>query len=231
LRTSVGYTGGAFNYQQVPTSTTGLLYEKAITFNRQTEGSSPAYTAGFDLRAVGTIPNVQRLGFDVHLQSDRYAIALSEFPEPIVDWMSSFDAMAVANYPLELSGLTLSPVLRVGLLRDDLIVFRQDVQDNGNIALSYEPLFVTAANLGIGADVQSGSGLFAHLTYDMGIRGSIYRHKLDSQVGYDLNDALFGFLGARSTIRNVDVETSSGKAGEIHDGNYSVVVGVGGSFH
>ena len=43
LRTSVGYNGGFYSYQQVPTSTTGLLYEKAITFNNTTEGSSPSW--------------------------------------------------------------------------------------------------------------------------------------------------------------------------------------------
>jgi len=230
LRASLGYTGGAFGYQQVPTSTDGLLYEKAITFNGQTEGSSSALTAGLDLRAVGSIPSVDFLGFDVHIQSDQYSIALSEFPEPIGDWMTSIDAMMTGSYAIPMSGFTLVPNARLGLLRDDLIVFRQDIQNDGNIALSYEPLFVTAMNLGLGTDIQTDMGVFAHLTYDFGVRGSIYRTKFDSQVGYDINDELFGFLGLRSTIRTVDIETSSGKAGEINDGNYSIIFGAGGSF-
>ena len=230
LRTSIGYVGGTFNYQQVPTSTTGLLYEKAITFNRQTEGSSPAYTAGVDLRAFGTVPTISNLGYDLHVQSDYYAIALSQFPEPIGDWMTSVDAMIVGQYPLNTGSIRVTPQIRAGLLRDDLIVFRQDIQDNGNIELAYEPLFVTALNLGLGTDIETGFGLFAHLTYDVGVRGSIYRQKLDSQVGYQVTDSLYGFVGGRSTIRNVDIEVTSGKAGEIHDGNYSFVAGVGGSF-
>ena len=230
LRVSAGYTGGSFSYQQTPTSTTGLLYEKAIIFDRQTEGASPAFTAGVDVRAVGTIPSLDFLGFDIHVQSDRYAIALSEFPEPIGDWMTSIDAMAAGRYAIPLSGLTLTPSIRLGLLRDDLIVFRQDTQDDGNVALSYEPLFVSAVNFGLGTDVQTNMGIFAHITYDIGVRGSIYRQKFDSQVGYDINDSLFGFLGLRSTSRTVDIETSSGKAGEIQDGNYSIVLGAGGSF-
>ena len=230
LRASLGYTGGAFGYQQVPTSTDGLLYEKAITFNGQTEGSSSALTAGLDLRAVGSIPSVDFLGFDVHVQSDQYSIALSEFPEPIGDWMTSVDAMLTGRYAIPLTGWTVIPNARLGLLRDDLIVFRQDIQDDGNIALSYEPLFVTAMNLGLGADIRTDMGLFAHLTYDLGVRGSIYRTKFDSQIGYDINDSLFGFVGLRSAVRTVDIETSSGKAGEINDGNYSIVFGAGGTF-
>ncbi len=230
LRAGIGYVGGSFSYQQVPTSTTGLLYEKAITFNRQTEGSSPALTAGVDLRAVGTVPSIDYVGFDVHVQSDRYAIALTEFPEPIVDWMTSIDAMAAAQYPVALSGMTLTPSFRMGLLRDDLIIFRQNIQDDGNIELSYEPLFVTALNVGLGTDLYTDTGVFAHLTYDMGLRGSVYRHKLETQVGYDISNALYAFVSGRSTVRNVDVETSTGKAGEIHDGNYSFVTGIGGRF-
>ncbi len=230
LRAGVGYVAGAFNYQQVPTSTTGLLYEKAITFNRQTEGSSPALTAGLDVRAMGTVPSFENIGFDVHVQSDHYSIALTEFPDPIGDWMTSIDAMAAAQYPIALSGMTVTPSFRLGLLRDDLIIFRQNIQDDGNIELSYEPLFVTAPNLGLGADLYTDTGIFAHLTYDMGLRGSVYRHKFETQVGYDVSNTLYAFVSGRSTIRNVDVETSTGKAGEIHDGNYSFVTGIGGRF-
>ena len=230
LRASAGYTGGSFSYKQTPTKTDGLLYEKAITFDRQTEGASPALTAGVDVRAFGTIPSVDFLGFDVHVQADQYAISLSEFPEPIGDWMTSIDAMALGQYAIPLSGLTFTPSVRVGLIRDDLIVFRQDVLDDGNIALSYEPLFVSAVNVGIGTDIQTDMGIFAHVTYDLGLRGSIYRQKFDSQIGYDINGGLFGFLGLRSTTRSVDIETTSGKIGEIKDGNYSIVVGAGGAF-
>ena len=179
---------------------------------------------------MGTIPSLKFLGFDVHVQSDQYAIDLSEFPEPIGDWMTSIDAMAVGQYAIPLSGLTLTPSVRVGLIRDDLLVFRQDVQEDGNVALSYEPLFVSAVNLGIGTDIQTDMGIFAHITYDVGLRGSRYRHKFDSQIGYDINEGLFGFLGLRSTRRSVDIETTSGKAGEIADGNYSIVLGAGGAF-
>ena len=230
MRTSIGYAGGSFNYQQLPTSTTGLLYEKAITFNRETEGSSPALTAGFDARAMGTVPSISYLGFDVHVQSDYYSIALNEFPNPIGDWMTSVDAMMAGQYPINMVGITVTPSVRLGLLRDDLIVFRQDIQDDGNIQLAYEPLFVTALNMGIGTDIYSDMGIFGHLTYDMGVRGSIYRHKLEAQTGYDITDTFYAFVGARSTVRNVDVETSSGKAGEIHDGHYSFVTGLGGVF-
>ena len=79
---------------QVPTSTTGLLYEKAITFNRR---RSSALTAGLDLRAVDTIPSLDFLGFDLHVQSDQYAIALSEFPGDW-NWMTSVDAMIAGQY-------------------------------------------------------------------------------------------------------------------------------------
>lgn len=230
LRTSIGYTGGSFNYQQLPTSTTGILYEKAITFNRETEGSSPALTAGFDARAMGTIPSINYLGYDVHVQSDYYSIALNEFPEAIGDWMTSVDATLAGQYQMTMGAMTVTPSVRVGLLRDDLIIFRQNIQDDGNIELTYEPLFVTALNLGLGTDIYSDIGVFGHLTYDMGVRGSIYRHKLDIQTGYDITDTFYAFVGARSTIRNVDVETSSGKAGEIHDGNYSFITGLGGVF-
>ena len=97
------------------------------------------------------------------------------------------------NTRCPLSGMTLTPSVRLGLIRDDLIVFRQDVQDDGNVALSYEPLFVSAVNLGMGTDIQTDMGIFAHVTYDLGLRGSIYRQKFDSQIGYDINDGLFGF--------------------------------------
>ena len=64
--------------------------------------------------------------------------------------MTSIDAMA--------AGVRRCP----GLIRDDLIVFRQDVQDDGNVALSYEPLFVSAVNVGLGTDIQTDMGIFAH---------------------------------------------------------------------
>jgi hypothetical protein len=32
----------------------------------------------------------------------------------------------------------------LGLLRDDLMLYRQNILDDGNVELSYEPLFVTA---------------------------------------------------------------------------------------
>ena len=226
-RLSLGLNAGSFSYQQTPTRTDGLLYEKPIILTRQVEGSSSALTVGWDIRAVGTIPSIDFLGFDVHVQSDQYAIALSEFPEPVEDWMTSIDAMASGQYAYPLSGLIITPSVRVGLIRDDLIVFRQDVLDDGNIALSYEPLIVSAVNVGLGTEIQTDMGIFTYVTYDLGLKGDIYRKKFDSQIGYNINDGLFGFLGLRSTTRNIDIETTSGKSGEILDYHASIVLGLG----
>jgi hypothetical protein len=63
--------------------------------------------------------------------------------------------------------------------------------------------------------------------YDFGIRGSIYRKKLDARVGYDITDTVFVYTGGRSTIRTMDIEASNGKAGEVRDAKYSVVFGIG----
>ena len=230
LRTSLGYTGGFYSFQQVPTSTTGLLYEKAITFNRSASGSSPAATVGFDARAYGTIPNIQYFGYDVHLQLDYYSVILEEFPEPVPDWLTSIDVNLTAGYPINLTAITLTPSARLGVLRDDLIVYRQDILDDGNISLSYEPVFVNAPNLGLGLDLDSAIGVFGHLTYDLGLRGStIYRNKFDSQIGYDINEMLFLFGGARTSSRTVDIESSTGKAGETLDSNNSFIFGFGGA--
>ena len=87
---------------------------------------------------------------------------------------------------------------------------------------------MSAVNLGMGTDIQTDMGIFAHVTYDLGLRGSIYRQSLIHKWA-NINDGLFGFLGLRSTSRNVDIETSSGKAGEIQDAIF-IVLGAGGAF-
>ena len=82
---------------------------KSITFDRQTEGSSPAFTAGVDVRAVGTIPALISWGL-IYTFNPINMPSRSEFPEPIGDWMTSIDAMATGQYAVSLSGMTLTPV-------------------------------------------------------------------------------------------------------------------------
>ena len=159
------------------------------------------------MRGIGTVPNVSYLGYDLHVQADYYSVILEEFPTPIGDWITSIDAMISGQYPVELSSFTLVPTVRLGLLRDDLMLYRQNILDDGNVELSYEPLFVTAPNLGFGTDLQSNMGVFGHIYYDLGIRGSIYRKKLDARIGYDITDTVFVYTGARSTVRTVDIES------------------------
>jgi hypothetical protein len=157
-----------------------------------------------------------------------YSVILPEFPDPISDWISSIDVNAQGQYPMDVSSFVVTPAVRLGVLRDDLIVYRQNQLDDGTTELSYEPLFVTALNIGLGATVDSNFGLYAMGTYDLGLKGNIYRHKLDSQIGYDLKNGMFVYTGLRSSVRNVDIDSASGsKAGEIHDVNQSFLLGFG----
>ena len=227
IRASVGFVGGFYSYQQVPTSTTGPLYGQGITFNKQTEGSSPAQTAGFDARIKGYVPNLEYVGYDLHIHSDQYSVILEEFPDAINDWISNIDFAVIGQYPIALDGWKVTPGIRAGFLRDDLMIYQQDILDDGQIQLSYAPLFVNCLNLGAGVNVESDLGLFINGMYDMGLQGNIYRHKLDSQVGYSLNNGLFVFTGMRSTVRNVDIDSGTDKVGELHDGHKGFVFGLG----
>ena len=229
LRASVGYSGGYYHYQQVPSSPDEDLYREAVTFNSSTEGSSPAPSAGMQIRVLGAIPTFEYIGYDVNISMDRYSVLLSEFgEEPIGDFLSSLDFMAMGQYPIDLNGMTITPAARIGFARDDLMLFLQDQVSETEVALSYQPLWVSSFGLGVGAQIETDFGLFGSVNYDAGLRGSsAYRNKVVGQVGYTLPGNVFIFGGGKSTVRNVDIENAAGKIGEIHDMHRVFTVGLG----
>lgn len=229
LRASAGFSGGYYHYQQVPIGTDGKLYREAITFNSVTSGSSPAPSAGAQIRVLGSIPVFEYLGYDVNISMDRYSVLLSEFgEEPIGDFLSSFDFIAMGQYPFEVNSVTLIPAARLGFIQDDLLLFLQEQLTEDKVSLSYQPLWVSSLALGIGAQVETNFGLFGSFNYDVGLRGSSsYKNKLVGQVGYTLPGNVFIFGGGKSSIRNVDIEDDTGKIGEIHDMHRAFTVGLG----
>ena len=229
-RISAGYTGGFHHYQQIAANSEQELYREPVTFNSVTEGSKPAPSAGLQLRATGSVPNLKYLGYDINISMDFYSVLLSEFgDEAIKDALSSFDVSALGQYPIDLNGTILTPSLRLGFAQDDLLLFLQDGIDAGQqISLSYEPLWVRSLSTGIGVQVDATSGLFGSFNYDAGLRGSsLYRSKLVGQIGYNLPGNLFVFAGGKSTVRNVDIENVKGKIGEIHDMHRGATIGFG----
>ncbi len=229
LRASIGYTGGYYHYQQMPSSPDADLYREAITFNSVTEGSSPAPSAGLQMRVLGSVPNIEYIGYDVNISMDRYSVLLSEFgDDPITDLLNSFDFIAMGQYPIALNGVTIIPAARVGFSQDDLLLFLQDSIADDRVSLSYQPLWVSSLALGVGAQIETTFGLFGSVNYDAGLRGSsAYRNKIVGQVGYTLPGNLFVFGGGKSSVRNVDIENASGKIGEIQDMHRAFTIGLG----
>ena len=107
LRANVGYAGGFYGYQQVPTSKDGPLYGNSITFNNQTEGSSSARTAGYDLRVRGFIPSIKYLGFEGKYHGDFYQVQLPEFSDAVPDIINELDLVAIGRYPFSAGEISL----------------------------------------------------------------------------------------------------------------------------
>jgi hypothetical protein len=227
LRARVGFSAGSYGYQQEPTSTDGALYGKRITFNNQTENSEAAQSVGFDISLNGTLPSLEYVGYDVKLHSDTYSVILPEFEDPIRDWITSFDAVIIGQYPISLGDITITPGMRAGILRDDLLIFRQNDLGGSEIELVFEPLPVNAFSLGGSLGLETTYSLFGNFFYDAGIRGTVYRQKSELQMGYTLPSNVFLYGAGRSTSRNIDIDGSSGKVGEIHDLNRSFIFGFG----
>ena len=230
LRLNAGYSAGFYGYQQVPASTDGILYGKSVTFNNEVEGSASAATAGFDFQARGYIPGLEYVGYSLKLHSDNYSVILPEFPDPIVDFVTSFDIAVIGQYPITAGSVTIVPGVRLGFLRDDLMIFRQSILDNGETELTYEPLSVNAFSVGGIVGLESSFGLFGAASYDAGIRGTTYRKKLEGQIGYTFPFDMFVYTSGRSSVRDIDIDGSTSKVGEVHDMNRSFIFGVGYQF-
>ncbi|MGC6510118.1 MAG: hypothetical protein ACON4U_16990 [Myxococcota bacterium] len=231
VRASAAYAGGFYGYQQVPTSKDGPLYGNSITFNNQTEGSSSARTAGFDLRARGFIPTIKYLGFEGKYHGDFYQVNLSEFNDPVPDIINELDLIAIGRYPFAAGSTQLHVGGRLGFSVDDFTVYRQTLVEADDAELSYEPLNIPSAIVGLEGAIESELGLFADAYFDIGLRGSVYRTQLGANIGYSLPASLFGTAGFRTSTREIEIETDSGKVGEIRDVNTTLLFGIGYEFN
>ena len=90
LHLSVNVLFGEHSYQQTPTYTGGPLYDKSISFNSTTSGSSPAPTAGLQIRARGSLKSIapsisDYLLLEAKYQNHSYSLELEEFRNSLTD--------------------------------------------------------------------------------------------------------------------------------------------------
>ncbi|MFT5679661.1 MAG: adhesin/invasin [Myxococcota bacterium] len=227
LRLQAGGQGGLYSYQQKSLDANGPIYEKEITFGGGT--TSPASSVGMNFRGRGFAPGLTYVGADFAYNLSQYAVALPEFGEPISDWLHDVSLVGVGRYPFDIGGTTLHAGARVGLGLDDFMLYRQTT-DGEQIFLQYEPLFITALQVGgeIGAEI--GDNFFAVGTIDLGLAGgsSFYRTDLDLMLGYAFTDNLYVHGKAGSISRNTTLlGEDGGTVGELRDGFTSFGLGIG----
>jgi hypothetical protein len=209
LRVQGGLIAGKYHYRQEPTVLLGPMYDFPITFGGN--ATRPASTPGFALGASGDIPGLEQyLGARARFQTSNYRLELPEFADPISDWLTHFEAVAIGKTDLlENGGTTVYGGLRLGLGFDDFLVFKQE--GNADIrTLSYEPLWVPGLVVGPEIGFDYDETVFGHAAVSFGLANfaTYYSMNLDMQVGYNFRDDWYGFLGADVTRRSLAVYTS-----------------------
>ena len=233
LRISGHLGGGSYGYQQLPETVDGTLYGKSITFNNEVSGSSTAQTLGLGIRAKANFSKYHQafkyVGFEFKYNTSLYSVALPEFTDPISDWVSYTDFVVQPMFPFTIQGMQLYVGTRLGYSMSDFMIFQQkETDDPDKVSLEYGPLPVSGILVGGEMGIELPVGVFADVCYDSAISGGVYQSQLQLSLGYTVTPDLFVELGAKSSIRNLEISGSSGaKIGELHDGNNTVFMGVG----
>lgn len=227
LRMQAGVQGGLYSYQQKSLDADGPIYEKEITFGGGT--TAPASSVGAAVRARGFAPGLTYLGADFAYSAGQYAVALPEFGEPISDWLHDFSLVGVGRYPVDVGATTLHAGARLGFGLDDFMLYRQTT-DGEQIFLQYEPLLISALQVGgeIGAEI--GDNFFAVGTIDFGLAGGSdpYRTDMHLMLGYSFLDNFYVHAGAGGIRRATTLLNESNvTVGELQDGFTNFSGGIG----
>jgi adhesin/invasin len=227
LRMQAAVQGGLYSYQQKSLDADGPIYEKEITFGGGT--TAPASSIGLNLRGRGFAPKLPYVGGEFAYGAGQYAVALPEFSEPISDWLHDVSLLGIGRYPYDIGGSTIHAGVRAGLGIDDFMLYRQTT-DGQQIFLQYEPLIITALQVGGELGAELGDKLFAVGTLDLGLAGgsSFYRTDLNLLIGYSFLDNLYAHAGVGSISRDTTLlNEDGGTVGELRDGFTNFVFGVG----
>ena len=227
LRVTAGASFGNYAYQQMPTAT-GLLYQKSITFNGES-GSEAAATGGHFVRVRGQFsrfhPLLRYLGAEAQFSSDRYAVVLEEFSEPVVDWASALTISVIPRYQHSFGNNQAHIGARLGFSNDDFMIFTQSETDNPEeVELKIDAIQLNGLFMGLDLGFELGMGLYGDITFDTALGGGVYQ-KLQVDLGYTVMDNIAVTTGLRSTIRELGIDGSNGPLGDVRDGNNALFIG------
>ncbi len=221
LRLQAGFLGGFYSYEQQPSVTDGALYGQPIAFGGGQ--TTPAGTAGLGLQARAWSPGTDYFGAALSLRATRYSVELADFNNALVpDWVSDFQALLLARYPVDVDRTRLHIGARAGASVGDFMVYRQDFT-SATPVLDYGPLVVPAFDVGGELGVDHDGRIFGTAGATLGINGGgLYSTSVDADVGVAIAAGLYLYVDGAWQRRDTTVflqasDGSTSEAGALGD--------------
>lgn len=231
FRAQLGLAVGGYHYHQEPSVALGPIYDFPITFGGNETDSATA--PGFSLRSAMEVPGLEdNLGARATFRTVLYRVDLPEFSEPISDWLSNTNIVAVGRHTINAGDFRIQPGLRLGMGFDDFMAFQQTGTEDQR-TLDYGPLVVTALVTGPEVAVSWTDKVFGHVGLDFGLANfsQYYSMRLDMEVAYAFQDSLYAFMGTEMTRRSLAVympyKGATEQVGVIEDHINLITLGVG----
>lgn len=208
FRASAGYLGGLYSYSQRPLSSTGPLYQGNIAFGTlsDSDGSSPAPTAGIGVAARAWLPSMRWLGIEGSLRTSYYSVEIPGASDLIPDWYNDIGVGVLPRFIKPVGASELYVAGRAGLSVSDFMIYRQE-SDGNSTYLDFGPLFVPSLDLGAELGAEVGERWSFRVGGGVGLANasSYFSNNLGFSAAFSATDSIFIELSGAQRGRDTSV--------------------------